>query len=176
MTVDGAFYSAPYEYVGEQVDVYVGRRIVEIYAGTKLLVTHEKASKRGERITRLEHYPEGKRAWLENPPERCLERAEAIGEACKQVIADMLADHVLDRRSGVLALLRLGEKHGNDRLEAACRRALHYGDATHRCVKNILASGLDAAPLEEHRARIVEMAEFRFVRATTAFFENGGDP
>lgn len=176
VTVDGSYYSVPYKYAGEKVDVYVGRRIVEIYSGTVLLVTHEKAECRGERMTRLEHYPEGKRRWLENPPERCRERAEAVGEACKQMVTDLLSDQVLDRLGGVQALLRLGEKYGNDRLEAACKRALHYGDGTYRRVKSILASNLDAAPLEEHQARIVEMAEFRFARSTSAFFENGGRP
>ena len=174
VTVDGSYYSVPYKYVGERVDVYVGRRIVEIYTKTTLLVTHEKAEHRGKRVTRLEHYPEGKRTWLENPPERCLERAKAVGEYCKKLVAELLSDNVLDRLSGVHALLRLGEKHGNERLEAACRRALHYGDGTYRRVKMIFASGLDAAPLEEHTTvRVIDMSEFRFARATASFFDGG---
>jgi len=174
VTVDGSYYSVPYKYAGEQVDVYIGRRIVEIYAKTTLLVTHEKASRRGERVTRLEHYPEGKRAWLANPPERCLERADAVGEACGKLVAELLSDNVLDRLSGVHALLRLGEKHGRERLEAACRRALHYGDGSYRRVKMILAAGLDAAPLEEQESvRVIDMSGFRFARPSSTFFDGG---
>jgi len=174
VTVDGAYYSVPYKHVGEQVDVYVGRRIVEIYTKTTLLVTHEKAEHRGKRVTRLEHYPEGKRAWLENPPERCRERAEAVGKACQELVAALLSDHVLDRLSGVHALLRLGEKHGNERLEAACRRALHFGDGSYRRVKSIIAAGLDAVPVEDAAAsQPVSPNEFRFARHTATFFDGG---
>lgn len=172
VTVEGAYYSVPYRHVGTQVDVYIGRRIVEIYAGTTLLATHERASRPGERITRLEHYPEGKRARLENTPERCRERAEGVGEACRELVATLLSDRVVDRIGGVQALLRLGEKHGNDRLEAACRRALHFGDGTYRRVKTILAAGLDAdAPQEQTATHAVDGGGYRFARPASSFFE-----
>lgn len=174
VTVEGAYYSVPYKHSGMLVDVYIGRRIVEIYAGTTLLVTHERAGQRGERVTRLEHYPESKRHWLENTPERCRERARAVGEACGQLVEEQLSDKVLDRLSGIQSLLRLGEKHGNDRLEAACRRALHHGDGSYRRVKTILAAGLDAAPLEEgQQARVIDLSGFRFARDARSFFEGG---
>lgn len=175
VTVEQAYYSVPCRYVGQKVDVYIGRRIVEIYAGMTLVVTHEKAAARGERITRLEHYPEAKRHWLENPPEKCHARAKAIGEACGRLVEELLSDHILDRLASVHRLLRLGEKHGNDRLEAACRRALHYGDATYRRVKTIITAGLDSAPLGEDgkTATVIDMGTFRFARPTATFFDGG---
>lgn len=172
VTVEGAYYSVPYKYAGETVDVYVGRRVVEIYEGMTLLATHERASRPGERTTRLEHYPEGKRARLENTPERCLERADDIGEACRELVAALLSEHVLDRLGGVQGLLRLGERHGNDRLEIACKRALHFGDGTYRRVKSILSTGLDATPLEEQAAaQVIDVGEYRFARPAASFFE-----
>jgi hypothetical protein len=52
-------------------------------------------------------------------------------------------------------VLRLAEGFGPKRLEAACARALAFGTATYRSVKQILKQGLDqqpglldAAPLE----------------------------
>ena len=45
--------------------------------------------------------------------------------------------------------MRLGQKHGAERLEAASRRALHLRAGTYRTVKNILAAGTDRLPLEE---------------------------
>lgn len=169
-----AYYSVPYRHAGTQVDVYIGRRIVEIYAGTTLLATHERASRPGERITRLEHYPEGKRARLENTPERCRDRAERVGKSCRDLVAALLSDGVVDRIGGVQALLRLGEKHGNDRLEAACRRALHYGDGSYRRVRTILATGLDADAMPEQTAPCeADRGEYRFARPAASFFEEG---
>jgi hypothetical protein len=45
-------------------------------------------------------------------------------------------------------VLRLGEKHGTARLEAACARALAAGGTSYRSVRFILERGLDAQPLE----------------------------
>jgi transposase len=46
-----------------------------------------------------------------------------------------------------LGLLRLGEKYGPKRLEAACERALVTGAASYKSVKSILAHALDTEPL-----------------------------
>ncbi len=86
MVVEGSYYSVPYRWIGKTVDVYTGPRIVEIYAGMELIATHLAAGRKGERQTRMEHYPESKRAYLENPPERCRERATQVGPACAQVV------------------------------------------------------------------------------------------
>ena len=44
--------------------------------------------------------------------------------------------------------MRLGRQHGNDRLDAACARAIALGSCRFHTVKNILAAGQDRLPLE----------------------------
>jgi transposase len=44
-------------------------------------------------------------------------------------------------------VLRLAERYGTARLDAACQRALAAGDPSYRTVKGILAAGLEAVPL-----------------------------
>jgi hypothetical protein len=39
--------------------------------------------------------------------------------------------------------MRLGKAHGDDRLEAACRRALEIGATSYKSVESILRNGLD---------------------------------
>jgi hypothetical protein len=63
VVVDGRYYSAPYTLIGKRLDVYVGRRVVEIYHETELVATHLVVEKRGGRATRLAHYPQHKREW-----------------------------------------------------------------------------------------------------------------
>jgi len=38
---------------------------------------------------------------------------------------------------------------GHDRLEAACRRALHFGTCSYVSLKSILQNNLDRQPLEQ---------------------------
>jgi transposase len=45
-------------------------------------------------------------------------------------------------------LLGLTKKYGNDRLEAACRRAQHIGAMNYKSVASILSNSLDKLPLD----------------------------
>ncbi len=44
-------------------------------------------------------------------------------------------------------MLKLRHKFGDERLEAACERALHFGDPAYKTVKRILTQGLENEPL-----------------------------
>jgi len=50
----------------------------------------------------------------------------------------------LDRLSMVRRLLRLREQVGDERLEAACDRALRFDEVSYKTVKRILNQGLEA--------------------------------
>jgi hypothetical protein len=43
-------------------------------------------------------------------------------------------------------VLRLTDKYGAPRLEAACGKALRVGDPSYRTIKGILAAGVEADP------------------------------
>ena len=58
-------------------------------------------------------------------------------------------DPVLDRLPTVGRLLRLRQRYGDDRLEAACVRALHFDDPAYPTVKRILTTGLETVPLPD---------------------------
>lgn len=174
VVVDGRYYSVPHTYIGRKVDVYVGRKIVEIYSGTALLVTHPVAKNKGGRKTLMSHYPADKRAYLENPPERCRERAAEIGPSCETVVETLLTHPVHDKLRSVHSLLRLVESVGAHRLEAACRRALYFGDPGYRRVKAILTSGLDSEPLDGETGGVVSAGAYQYARPAASFFPTEG--
>jgi hypothetical protein len=168
--VDGRYYSAPYTLIGKKLDVYVRRRVVEIYHETQLVATHLVVEKRGGRATRLTHYPEHKREWLEKTPQRCRELADAVGPWCGKAVAELLSDRVQDRLPSVHSLLRLKEKVGKERLEAACKRAVHYGDPRYVRVKGILSAGLENEPLDEEIPMSGTRNNYRYARPTESYF------
>jgi hypothetical protein len=49
--------------------------------------------------------------------------------------------------------MRLGQSFGPERLEAACRRALHFGTTRYRSLESILKNGLDRQPLPQDAAQ-----------------------
>ncbi len=149
VVIDGSYYSVPYQYVGTQLDAYVFERVVQLFAGVTLVTTHPRCPGKGQWQTRLEHYPPHKAAYLERTPAVCLTLAGRIGPATARVVEQLLAERPLDRLRSVQAILRLEETVGAERLEAACRRALFYGDPRYRRIKDILNAALDREPLPE---------------------------
>jgi transposase len=169
VTIDGSYYSVPYSHVGRTLDAYVGERVIELFADQTLVATHMRAVQRGQRSTRLEHYPPHKAAYLERVPARCRELAQAIGPATHGVVQTLLSDRPLNRLRQVQAILRLEESVGPGRLEAACARAQYFGGVSYRRVKEILNAALDREPLPLDTAPPPQRA-FAFARSPREFF------
>jgi len=169
VVVDGSYYSVPYTHIGQTLDAHVSERVVQLFCGTDLIATHERAAHPGQWLTRLLHYPAEKAAYLERTPERCRQIASRIGPSTHHVVETLLAERPLDRLRSVQAILRLEETVGAHRLEAACHRALYYGPLSHRRIKEILNAALDQQPLPE--MAVSPPAEtFVFARASHEFF------
>jgi transposase len=172
--IDKSYYSVPYIHAGYSLDAYISERIVEIYKGTELIATHERSLQPGEWHTRLEHYPEHKAAYLERTPAYCRQVAARLGAATQQVVETLLGDRPLYRLRSVQAILRLEETVGSERLEAACVRALRFGDPSYRRVKSILNAAMDRDPLPEE-ALILSAQKHLFARSGAEFFADGGE-
>jgi len=169
VVIAGSFYSVPYHHVGQVLDAHVGERIVQLFAGQDLVASHERSLGPGQWHTRLEHYPASKAAYLEGTPERCRAMASKVGLATSQVTETLLAERPLDRLRAVQAILRLEDTVGPRRLEAACARALHFGDVRYRRIKQILNAALDQEPLPEATPSFTPRA-FAFARPAADFF------
>jgi transposase len=169
VTIDKSYYSVPYIHVGQTLDAYISERVVEIYWGQDLVATHERSQKPGKWHTRLEHYPEHKAAYLQRTPDYCRQVAVRLGPATSQVVDTLLDDRPLYRLRSVQAILRLEGTVGAQRLEAACARALYFGDPHYRRIKEILNAALDREPLPETAAP-APPRQHTFARSGAEFF------
>jgi hypothetical protein len=172
IVVDGSFYSVPHTLVGSEVEVHVHERVVEIYAHHELVHTHRRATQKGQWRTEMEDYPPSKAQYLLKTPQYCLKLALRMGPHTHQVVEHLLADRPLDRLRSVQAILALEESVGQSRLEAACRRALYYGDPHYRRIKDILNAALDRDPLPDHVVVTPNSQGFAFSRKPREFFEH----
>ena len=127
-----------------------GIQFVRIYTlKRKLLATHDRAQHPGERKTHLDHLPPELVPGLTRNREDCLASAKQVGPITLQVVQSLLDDPVVGRLHTVGRLLNLRHKFGDERLEAACQRALHFDDPAYKTVKRILTQGLDNQPLPD---------------------------
>ena len=170
IVVDGSFYSVPYKKVGTEVEVHVHERIVEIYAQHELLRTHLRAVRKGQWQTEMEDYPPYKAQYLLKTPQYCLKMAARIGSNTYQVVESLLGDRPLDRLRSVQSILALADSVGENRLEAACARALYFGDPHYRRIKDILNAALDRDPLPNQVVSSPRQQTFTFSRTPQEFF------
>ena len=152
-----------------QVEAYIYDNLVAFFLEGELICSHPRLRGKGEWSTRLADYPEQKAAYLERTPAFCRELAKSLGESVYQVVEQLLSERPADRLRSVQSLLRLKDKVGQGRLERACRRALYFGDARYRRVKDILAAQLDMEPLPQAEKQR-HSSTFVFQRAASEFF------
>jgi len=144
-----ASYSAPYPLVHRELMLKATDTTVKLYYDHNLVATHVRLKHPGQRSTVDEHMPPEALAYKMQDPQWCLKQAEEVGPNCHRLVDTLFADRVLDNLRAAQGVIRLSKKYGAERLEAACRRALHFDNVKYRTVKSILHQGLDQAPLFE---------------------------
>ena len=147
--VDHNFYSVPHGIKDQQVEARYTQTTVEVFFKRNRITSHRRLRGRGQYSTKAEHMPAAHRAHAEWSPSRLIRWAGQTGPSTQQVVTRILENkpHPEMGYRACLGLLRLGQKHGQERLEAACRRAIALESFSYRTVKNILSKGLDRLPL-----------------------------
>jgi transposase len=145
---EGAYYSAPFRYVGQQLWVRGGYREVKLYTQDyQLVATHTRVSP-GQRQTQPDHLVPYKQPGVLWNAEVVQDKARAIGPATFQTVQRLFETPVVDPLPTIRRLVKLADQYGAARLEAACARALAHDDPAYRTVKRILQYSLDVQPLQ----------------------------
>jgi transposase len=170
----GAYYSAPHRLIGERLWVCATAWKVELFHEYTLVATHRRA-RPGQRRTLPDHLPPEKVQFLMQTPSWCRERAAEIGPACAEFIEALLGERPLDRLRSAQGVLRLGQRFGAPRLEAACARAHAVGEYRYHTIKTILTNALDQQPLPAlSAAPVAPPVAPRHARPWTTFFPDPG--
>jgi transposase len=136
-----AIYTVPWRFIGQHLDARIGERTVEFYVDAKVVKTWVKAAKGKQ--TDYGDFPPEKVAFFMSTPQWCRKQAGELGEHVKCLVEGLLEPHALYRLRQAQGVVRLGDKHGSERLDAACRRAIEIGDPEYRTVRGILAAGTE---------------------------------
>jgi hypothetical protein len=171
---DYGLYSAPFTLVGQTLWLRATDVSVSIFQDYRLVASHLRCRRRGERRTVLDHLPPDAREFFRRDRHWCLKQARAVGPNCTALIEQMLGDRIVERLRGAQGTLDLVDKYGAARLEAACTRAIAHGSPHYRTVKGILAGGHDLQPLSERTdSSFVYGRRARFHRDAQSLFGTG---
>ncbi|KFD40995.1 integrase [Peptococcaceae bacterium SCADC1_2_3] len=149
--VDHNYYSVPYQLIHKTVDIRITTNTVEILFKGQRVSVHTRSYHKGEYSTFHQHRPLKHQKYLEWTPERLVNWSESVGPHTVQMVEKILESklHPEQGYRSCLGLFRLGQRYSNNRLEAACKRALALGAISYKSVKSILTKGLDQLPAEE---------------------------
>jgi transposase len=139
--VGRTLYSVPWRLIGTRLDARGTAEMVQLFYRGELVKTH--AFQARGRKTDWSDLPEQRAAFWRHTPVWCRAQAATVGPATDTLVGELLSVNALYRLRQAQGVLRLGERVGDDRLEAACRRALEVGDASYRTVKGILDAGTE---------------------------------
>jgi transposase len=168
LAFDHHFYSAPYALRHDDIELWVRATAstVEVFHGRDRVAAHVRSYVHGGYTTVAEHMPSSHRAQAEWTPSRILGWAEQVGPNARALCEVILRDrrHPEWGFRSCLGLFRLAGKYGNERLDAASRRALYAGARSYRPVMTILQHNLDGQPLPEPEAPATVGAHHENVR------------
>ena len=147
--VEGHYYSVHYQLVKKKLDIRYTNKTVEILHKGKRVASHLRNYGRGRHTTIKDHMPKRHQKYLEWTPDRILRWARKIGPKTAILAHEILNSkpHPQQAYRTILGILRLNKAYGNDRLEAACNRALLIKARSYRSIASILKNSLDQKSL-----------------------------
>jgi len=138
--VEGHYYSVPYQLVRKSLDARYTARTVECFHKGQRVASHIRSLLKGHHTTVAEHMPKSHREYAQWTPQRLIRWAENTGPATAGVVQTILARRAHPQQGfrSCLGILRLGKSFSDERLEAACRRALKIGSCSYKSIDSIL--------------------------------------
>jgi transposase len=174
--VDHHYYSVPYRYQGEKVEARFSEKTVEILFDGKGIATHIRSYVPGKHTTREEHRPEKHRD-LKWTSSYMVDKGREIGPATAGVLKQIMEQrkHPELGYRACLGVLRFGKRYSNERLEAACRRAIAMNASSYRSIKSILENSLDREPLESVKVPAAHSEVHSNVRGSAYYHRKEGE-
>lgn len=146
------YYSVPYTLIGKQLDVSFSEYVIEVLHKGERVASHARVQGNGKRYSTLTaHMPQAHQETAEWTPERIINWAASVGEHTSKLIDAMIKRkaHPQQAFRASVGIIRLGKRYGNDRVEAACRRAFLTHAISFSSVDSILKHRLDELPLPQ---------------------------
>lgn len=170
--VERMFYSVPYEYVNDEVEVRITDNLIEVYFNEHRIASHKRLrGDIGQYSSNIDHMPDNHRRYLTHTPKENLLWAEDIGPSTYDYVDYILSNNVEKKALKLLATLRnIASKSSLEELEAGCHTLMSVAkEPTNSLLKSILsrAKKRKKALNTDSKASIIEEqtdSKYGFVR------------
>lgn len=165
LSIDKNYYSVPYRYIGQQVEVQYNNNTVEIFYKRERVATHTRSFRGGAYNTIKDHMPSTHQAYNDMNPDIYKKRALHIGISTQAYIHRLFdqmpyPEQAFKQAQGILSFVKYYE---SGRVEKACKRAMDYHKSSYKIVETILKNKTDLIDdlIETHHTEISEHENIR---------------
>jgi len=148
VAIDKHYYSVPYQLLKKELWARITDRTIEVFHVGQRVASHVRTSGNGQHSTLRDHMPAHHQFRDDWTPERIIARAARVGPNVAIFAEVVMRDrkHPEQGYRTCLGVIRLGDKFGRDRLDAACSRALEINARSYSSLQSILKNGLENRP------------------------------
>jgi hypothetical protein len=146
--IDYNYYSVPYEYSGNDVEIEVTNELVKIYLNNKQISIHPRLKSKGEFSTNPSHYPKYKIKPITEYQEEYHAKMIKVGNYAEQLFFLIINEKPNEWMRTIQGILSLNKSYPEEILNLACKRALAYNISQYRTIKNICSTGSYNLPVE----------------------------
>ena len=142
----GHWYSVPFEYVHQLVEVHATDQLVTVMYQRRQIAQHPRAKLNDPgKTSALEHMPKAHEAIAKWNPTTVTQWAERTGPDCHRWVRAAIdeADHFAKVSRRCIGVLSLGTKYGKARLNLACRLANRFQLKRLKDIEALLKNGHD---------------------------------
>ena len=139
------FYSVPFKYLKEKVELKYSNSLVEIYYKLKLIATHPRLYRINDSSTMKEHMPLNHQYQNEKMnPQRLISWGASVGNDAKEFVEIRLEEPQYPEKvyRSLIAILSLGKLYGKIELNLALSYALKIDAKSVKSVESILSKKL----------------------------------
>lgn len=140
--MDNNYYSVPYKYVGEIVEVKISRQMIRIYYQEQEIASHLILSENGQYQTQQHHYPDYKGISTTEYQQRQGQKMREIGEEAYEYFNKLMKQYPHHWGNKINGILQLSRQYGKEAVNLSCKRANQFEVYTYEVIKNICRKGL----------------------------------
>lgn len=142
------YYSVPHQLLKKELWARITARTVEVFHVGQRVASHVRTSGNGQHSTQRDHMPAHHRFREDWTPQRIIARAARVGPNVATFAEVVMRErkHPEQGYRSCLGIIRLADKFGAARLDAACSHALEINAGSYSSLQSILKNGLESKP------------------------------
>ncbi len=160
---DKHYYSAPYQYIGQQLKVVYTRSLVRIFSHHQLIATHPRERGRGAYTTNKDHLCSAHQHYLNRSPEYYQKKASALSATLGELVALVFTQNKYPEQlyKSCDGLFSLQRNTPEETFNKACKIAIKHRNYTYNFLRNLIQNRMTEQTSEDTESSLPQHQNIR---------------